>query len=133
MWFGGGENPLPESAWHFKTRVPEPKRMAMSRKLKDSHPDRIGVIVEVIGDGLSINSNKFLAPTSGTLSRLLIEIRRSIQLHGDTLPETVAIFLLVGENNVLAPTSYTIEQIYKRYCDKDGLLYFKVATENTFG
>merc|ERR1711974_232364 len=92
-------------------------------------PDRIPVIVEKApkSDAPDIDKKKFLVPADITVGKFVYEIRKHMKLS----PEK-AIFLFVG-NGVLPPTAALMSQIYDRFKDPDGFLYFHISGESTFG
>ena len=62
-----------------------------------------------------------------TVGQFMYVLRKRLQLKPDK-----AIFLLTAEGK-MAPSSYTIGQLYDRSKDIDGFLYMTYATESTFG
>jgi GABA(A) receptor-associated protein len=113
----------------FKNKHTFSERVNLARKITDSHPDRIPIIVEKrkgtrIGD---INKSKFLVPNDITIGKFIIEIRKHIEIT----PEQ-AIYIFVGDGTI--PQSSTlISHIYRQYKDNDGFLYMTYSGENTFG
>ena len=94
------------------------------------HPGRVPVYVkraDNIGSKLpDINRHKFLIPKDFTLHAL----QHTIRLYLKVTPEQ-AIFLFINNNMPIYTES--LEQLYEKYCNKDGLLYVTYSTENTFG
>ena len=132
MNFWGSGSSL--SKWEYKEKNTLDKRLMVARKVRDTHPYRVPVIVQVMKDsGLKLTREKFLAPIETRVGRFLQEIRRS--LDGDTEENhRKALFLLVGDDSVLVPTGFTIGAVYERYKDpEDGMVYMALAMENTFG
>lgn len=74
------------------------------------------------------NTLKFIMPGRKTLSEVILTLRERL-----TLAPHQAIFLTVGEGNVLAPGNSQLNDLYDRYRNADGFLYIAFALENTFG
>ena len=113
----------------FKKTTSFEDRVKLSQKIRDSHPNRIPVVVETKKNcKLEITRVKFLVPKESTMGTALNEIRK----HISKLAPEQALFLLVG-NNVMPSVSANIQNVYEQHKDRDGFLYFSVQTENTFG
>lgn len=113
----------------FKKENVFEKRAELCQRITKQYPSRVPVIVEVAPKSkLILNRKKFLAPQDISVGGLLNEIRRQ-----SSLKPAEAIFLFCGSGGVLVPTSYKLAQVYEKYKDEDGFLYFTVAMENTFG
>lgn len=96
--------------------------------LKQKHPDHVPVIVLPASLNVTLKKNKYLVHLDTTMGKFLYEIRKECKLA----PET-AIFLFVNDG-FLVPTSSTLRTVYDRYRNpRDGFLYLKVTSENTFG
>lgn len=105
------------------------ERNAEAKKMLEKYPNRIPVIVEVAKNcGLKpLSKQKFLVPNELTMGQFIYVIRKRIP---DFKPNQ-ALFLFC--DNVLVPTSITIESIYDEHKSDDDFLYCTVALENTFG
>ena len=99
-----------------------------SDELKLKYPDRIPVIVNKSKntDIDDIDKNKYLVPKNYTVGQFVYMIRKRIKLK----PEK-AIFVFI--NNVLPPTSASMDEMYNVYQSNDGFLYVTYSGENTFG
>ena len=73
-----------------------------------------------------VDKHKYLVPSDLTAGQLIYVIRKRLNLK-----ENKAIFLFI--NNVLPPTSYSLNYLYELYKDDDGFLYITYSGENTFG
>lgn len=117
----------------FKKSHSVEKRRLIAQRIKVKYEDRVPVIVERASDRSAKNippleKSKFLVNTDTTVGKFLFEIRKQLSLR----PES-ALFLFVG-NGVLPPTAALMGQVHERFQDKeDGLLYFQLSSENTFG
>ena len=103
-------------------------RVNESNKIKESHPDRIPIIVEPSLNSTlpALDKKKYLVPKEVSVGQFIFVIRSRINLK----PEE-AIFLFV--NNVLPPTAQNMGEIYMEHQDPDGFLYVTYTGENTFG
>ena len=114
---------------NFKKENSFDKRVELSKRLLQQHPNRVPIIVESISKKLSLNKDKYLVPGDSTIGSFLGEIRKNAIINSQE-----AIFLFGGKSgNILMPATNTMDQIYERYKDDDGFLYIRVAIENTFG
>lgn len=118
--------------WRFKEGKTLAQRCSVARRLRKDYPDRVPVIVQAApGAALTLTREKFLAPGEVTMGRFLREVRRAV---GDDPDSGRAMFLLVGNTQVLAPAGATVAQVHERHKDaEDGMVYMQVALENTFG
>jgi GABA(A) receptor-associated protein len=115
----------------FKQEHAFDKRVEVSKRIREKYTDRIPVIVERSprSDLPNIDKKKFLVPNDLTAGRFLYEIRKHIHIDARK-----ALFLFVGQGQgTLPPTGMVMSQIYERYKDDDGFLYFTYAGENVFG
>ncbi len=106
----------------FKERVEE------SHKIKTKYPDRVPVICEKNpGSGLDVlDKRKYLVPNDLTATQFLFIIRKRLKLASEK-----GIFLFV--NNMIAPSTHTMIELYNEYKDDDGFLYMNYTEENVFG
>lgn len=134
MNFWGSNDSSSKSKWEYKEKNTLDKRLLIARKVRDTHPYRVPVIVQTMKDSqLKLTREKFLAPVETRVGRFLQEIRRA--LDGDVeANHQKALFLLVGDDSVLVPTGSTMGVVYEKYKDsEDGMIYMALAMENTFG
>lgn len=107
------------------------KRKELSDKIRLAHPDHIPIICQPAKnsnlDETKFTKIKYLVPSSFTMGRFLLQVRKEIKLT----PE-MAIFSFIN-NSTLPPTSATLSELYSKHQDKDGFLYITLAGENTFG
>jgi GABA(A) receptor-associated protein len=107
------------------------ERVLYSQKLLTKYPDRIPVIIEknkYDKSNVTIDPTKckYLIPKHLHISQLIILIRKNIKIDSNK-----AIFIFI--DNLLVPTSSSIETIYNEHKDKDGFLYVSYSCESTFG
>jgi len=104
------------------------ERVEESRKIKTKYPDRVPVICEKNpGSGLDVlDKRKYLVPNDLTATQFLFIIRKRLKLASEK-----GIFLFV--NNMIAPSTHTMIELYNEYKDDDGFLYMNYTEENVFG
>lgn len=76
-------------------------------------------------DGL--DGQQYIIPATFTMGTFILTIRKKLK----NFPEKKAMFILV--NNKMCRLNDTIEHIYDAHKDEDGLLYFCICLESTFG
>eukprot|EP01100_Stratorugosa_tubuloviscum_P001480 TRINITY_DN132_c2_g1_i3.p1 TRINITY_DN132_c2_g1~~TRINITY_DN132_c2_g1_i3.p1 ORF type:complete len:122 (+),score=51.45 TRINITY_DN132_c2_g1_i3:292-657(+) len=111
----------------FKEENNFEKRASLSRKILETHPDRVPVIVEKqTANDPDIARKKFLVPQDLTWLKCTSEIRKHITLgKGDALQ------FLIGRST--PPTAETMQLIYDRHKDEDGFLYVTYAVQPVSG
>lgn len=104
------------------------ERVKESHKIKTKYPDRVPVICEKNpGSGLDmLDKRKYLVPNDLTATQFLFIIRKRLKLASEK-----GIFLFV--NNMIAPSTHTMVELYNQYKDDDGFLYMNYTEENVFG
>lgn len=116
--------------FNFKKMYKKQDRLIESKKILEKYPDRIPVICQKTTSNTNsipdLDKHKYLVPSDLTAGQLIYVIRKRLNLK-----ENKAIFLFI--NNVLPPTSYSLEYLYELYKDDDGFLYITYSGENTFG
>jgi hypothetical protein len=120
--------------WKFKTDHPLDKRRDIVRKLRESYPDRVPIIIEPdTHSQLGLSRVRFLAPHNSTLQKLFIEIRKQTLENDKPMPD-MALFVLFGDAQIMAPMAHTVGQLYAQCADpEDGMLYGRLMRESTFG
>tara|TARA_B100000029_G_C16716902_1_gene645423 strand:+ start:72 stop:452 length:381 start_codon:yes stop_codon:yes gene_type:complete len=114
----------------YKNKYSFAIRSIESKRIMEKYPNRIPVICERSHDSdiPNIDKNKYLVPKDLTIGQFLFVIRKRIKL-----PPMKAIFLFIGEQYIIPPTSHLMSIVYDAYKDSDGYLYIKYSGENTFG
>jgi GABA(A) receptor-associated protein len=112
----------------FKTKNTFEDRRNEADKINTKYPQRGPIIVEKCDKCtlIYIDKNKFLVPRDLNMNQFVYIIRKRIKLD-----KSQSIFLMV--NGSLCPSNTPISVIYEDHKDKDGFLYIKYASENTFG
>jgi len=116
-------------SYAYKTNRTFEARLTESRKIRDTFPGRIPVIIEKAarsGEIPTVDKNKFLVPGDLTLGQFIYVVRKRL-----AMPPEKALFLFV--NNTLPPTGAIMRELYGQYADPDGFLYSQYGGENTFG
>lgn len=110
-------------------------RYGESTRVKNKYPDRIPVICEKYKSFYNSNDHipdldkiKYLIPGDLNLGQFMYVIRKRIQLS-----PTIAIYLYIGDSNILYPTSTSMQKLYDAHKDPDGFLYITYTGENTYG
>ena len=108
--------------------VPESKRKAEAKRIRDKYPDRCCVIVTKAhgSNAPSIDRHKYLVPGDLTVGQFTYVVRKRIKVD-----PAKAIFMFV--DNTLPATSALMSNVYEEKKDTDGFLYFVYSSENTFG
>lgn len=117
----------------YKTKHSLEDRVNEYKRLKKKHPDRTPIILSFPKnsefESLAIKHSiktKYLVPSDHTIGQFIFVIRSQLKLR----PEQ-ALFIFV--NNDLPSTSELISQVHHKHKDEDGLLYFTICPESTFG
>ena len=95
------------------------------------HPNRVACWIDkVSGDNTLPDTEnekkKYLIESDMNLGQVMYIIRKRVKIDSKK-----AIFLFV--ENVLAPNSTTMGELYKEHARPDGLLYITYRAESTFG
>ena len=112
----------------FKEEFIFESRITESKKIMDKYPSRIPIIVEKCNNCIlkSLDKKKYLVSKDLNMNFFLCLIRKRIQLE-----PSESLFLMV--DNQLCPSNTPLSVIYENHADKDGFLYIKYTSENTFG
>lgn len=101
----------------------------MARKIAQSFPDRVPIIVERLPKSMlpQIDKTKFLVHSDMQVGKFYHEVRKHIPLD----PEQ-ALFLFVGRNRLASPSDQVC-WVHEQHREEDGFLYIKYCGENAFG
>jgi GABA(A) receptor-associated protein len=118
----------------FKEESTFDKRVQLSNRMREQYPDKIPVIVEAHKEknALEMRGTRFLIGESESVHKLIFEARKKMD---NIRPEEALFFFCKSAKGgeVLAPSSSTMGQLYDKYKDDDGLLYFIVTREQVYG
>lgn len=117
----------------FVEDVPLRKRKKQSQKVATEFPDRVPVVVQAASDELTLLQIKFLVPKSTSLAVFFAKLRDYVKFRGGPLPPEKALFLLVGDRQLLFSMTHSMGDVYDAQGSKDGMLYVWVMQESTFG
>ena len=118
---------------YYADDVPLKKRQKCVSKITTTYPDRVPVVVQPASAELQLSKTKFLVPNTMPMGVFLKKLREYIIFRSGGLPEQRALFMLMGERQILVSPGYVMGDMLKSHVSEDGMLYIWVATENTFG
>jgi len=112
----------------FKQQYPFTHRKEECERILCKFADRIPVICERVPNSkLAImEKRKYLIPKDLTVGQFMYVIRKQLKCA----PEE-SIFFSV--NGTIPSSTTAVSQLYHKYKDEDGFLYFTYSGENTFG
>ena len=107
-------------------------RKIVCQRIREKYPGHLPVFIDRYAKCTlpEISKNKFLIPSNFTMGQVLFLIRKRIEIRPT---EAIFVYVCTKKETLLAAGGDTIDNIYERYHDDDGLLYLKYSTENTFG
>ena len=113
----------------FKKEKTFEERKAEYEKVMEDHPGKIAIICEKDPKSLikNIDKTKYLVDENLSLPQFIATIRKKLNMN-----ENEALFLLANGKNTLSQNE-TMNNIYKKYKNKDGFLYFTYASEELCG
>jgi GABA(A) receptor-associated protein len=113
-------------------------RSRESSNIRKKYDDRFPIIVGAGKDAPYISDFKYLAPRDMTVGMFIFTLRNKMKINKDQ-----AIFLFIlkykgqtmieVEEQLLAPSTKLIGELYSDYASDDGFLYVQYQVENTFG
>eukprot|EP01066_Platyproteum_vivax_P002495 Platyproteum_vivax@DN13047_c0_g1_i1.p1 len=117
------------------------ERNAEAHRIRAKYPNRIPVICEKAAnsDLPDIEKRKFLVPMNMVVGEFKYIIQKHINTQTTSQPNTQneqqasdrTIYLFVG--NTTPASSAVMQEVYQRYKDEDGFLYFTYSAEDTLG
>ena len=114
----------------YKIKYTFEARLTESRKIRDSFPGRVPIIIEkatrTTDEIPTIDKNKFLVPIDLNVGQFMFVVRKRL-----CLPPEKALFLCI--NDSLPPSTMSMRELYNLHAEPDGFLYARYCGENTFG
>ncbi len=111
----------------FKSKHSFEDRCQEVYRVLEKYPDRVPIICEKLRNNQpDLDKTKYLVPWDLTIGQFVWVIRKRM-----TLNASQAIYITIDGR--IPPTSAVLGHIYHDLKDKDGFLYLKYTTENTFG
>jgi GABA(A) receptor-associated protein len=107
------------------------ERSSESSRIMKKYTDRIPIICEKNLRDVrtpSIDKHKYLVPFNITVGQFMYVIRKRLRILKED-----AIFLFIGDKNVIVPIHMSMDQVYDQFKNKDGFLYIIYSKENVFG
>lgn len=117
----------------FVEDVPLIKRKRQSQKVATEFPDRVPVVVQTASEELTVLQIKFLVHKSTSLAVFFAKLRDYVKFRGGPLPPEKALFLLVGDRQLMFSMTHSMGDMYDAQGSKDGMLYVWLMQESTFG
>jgi hypothetical protein len=112
---------------NFKKENSLEKRLKMKDGINSKYPDKIPVIIQ--SNDVPITKIKFLIDKNYSFSYLQLILKKFINLE-----KNEAVFYFIGEKkNTIPKGNDLISDLYFRYHDEDGFLYFFLSKESVFG
>ena len=104
------------------------ERINESRSIMLNNPNCIPIIFEKVNynQQIQLTKSKFIVSVNITIGQLIYLIHKFIKCD-----RYISIFIFINGN--IPPNSALIYDVYEQYKNKDGFLYIKYTTENTFG
>lgn len=102
-------------------------RRITSIDLRSRHPGKIPVVINLPKNSeIILNKTRFLVPGEMKISAFMFELRKYMEVGQST---TIFIFV----NNILPPSSITLDDLDAAHRAQDGFLYLSCLGENAFG
>ena len=105
-----------------------PNNPTSQKRLRETYPDRVPVIIKKNKDMKSLEKLKYLVPKDLTVGQFMYIIRKNLNFSQEK-----ALFFFI--NNTLPPVVATFGEIDLDPAnrEKDGAVYATITLENTFG
>ena len=104
------------------------ERINESRSIMLNNPNCVPIIFEKANynQPLELTKSKFIVSVNITIGQLIFILHKFIKCD-----RYISIFIFVNGN--IPPNSTMVYDVYEQNKNKDGFLYIKYTTENTFG
>lgn len=122
------------SPFAFRREASLGRRRKLFKSIQQTYPDRIPIIVALVGGGQSVTLDKerFLAPFDMTYGAFIQQLRQS-HLAGSVAPN-LALALFTETTKVSPAITTQMEQVWLAHRNVDDyFLYLLLTLENTFG
>ena len=110
----------------FQTKYSFDQRKFESFNILQKYHSRLPIILSYDNKEFYLDKCKYLVPSNFTVGQFMFFLRQNIKLDS-----AKSIFIFV--NKTIPPTNAVMSDIYNKYHDLDGFLYFSIKGENTFG
>ena len=98
------------------------QRKALSATLCMENPQKYPIIFTP--NGLVLKKEKYVMPMEFTIQKMI----KCVQISGSQ-SQSQNVFVLV--NDILLRPDQLLEELYKKYCHEDGILYLTIGQETT--
>lgn len=109
----------------FKDKYSVEERRVSSTKILN----RGNIPVIIASDNILFSNYKFAVPKETTIKSFMNDVKSKFLL-GCSSEQTI---FVLTENNVIPKISSSIEEVYLKHKNVDGMLYFILVKENAFG
>ena len=115
--------------FQFKKEKAFNDRKSEHDKIMEDHPNKIAIICEKVPESKikNIDKTKYLVDGNLTIPQFAATIRKKLEMGN-----IEALFFLVN-GKITLNGNMTINEVYKKYKDKDGFLYIAYAAEEIWG
>ena len=115
--------------FQFKKEKTFNDRKSEHAQIMEDHPNKIAIICEKVPQSKikGIDKTKYLVDGNLTIPQFVSTIRKKLEMGN-----IEAIFFLVN-GKIALNGNMTMNEVYKKYKDKDGFLYIAYAAEEIWG
>ncbi len=131
---------LPKKNFSYQRQVPFGQRKNLASTIKNLHPDRIAVLLDIPKDATyatseltSLLQSKYLVPENMTVGEFYKKLKIQLESKTSTGNWSQRTFFLLSETMKSLTISDTMAEVYEKYKNEDDLLYFYFCEENMFG
>ena len=111
----------------FKDRVPKDLRRAKAQSLMAQHPGKYPlVLVKDSKSRIAFKVSQYMVNGELTICNFLYSLRRSINM-----PKNRGLYLFLSE--IMPMLNSKIAELYERFADDDGFLYFSYSDQEDKG
>ncbi|KAK0412954.1 hypothetical protein QR680_006505 [Steinernema hermaphroditum] len=112
----------------FKERFTLERRQRMAAKMLQDRHDAVAVVCEKASHSklARVDKVRYVMARSMTVAQLMAVIREKMQLRDDE-----SLFFFV--KNTIPPMTQAVGDLWDKYADEDGFLYFTYQEESVYG